>query len=118
MKIASLILTLFISSLFIKCHEINDPIQGGPCTYEITKTPATVIAIQPHDSLYSEILFLVPNGEFSDTLYYTRNFPGFASKADIEKYDLHVGKDFTYEEHQIKTGSCTPHMFFLKLEKY
>jgi hypothetical protein len=82
------------------------------------QTPAKVIAIQPHDSLYSEILFLVPNGEFSDTLYYTRNFPGFASKADIEKHDLRLGNEFTYEEHIIETGSCSPHYYVLKLEKY
>lgn len=114
MKIASAFISLLIS-LLISCHEIEN---GGPCTYKITKTPATVIEIQKHDSLYSEILFYVPNGEYSDTLYYTRNFPGFASQADIEKHDLKVGNQFTYEEHKIETGHCTPLMFRLKLEKF
>lgn len=114
MKIAGL-LFFFITCFLLSCHEVPD---GGPCTYKITKTPATVIAIQQQDSLYSEILFLVPNGEFSDTLYYTRNFSGFASKADIAKYDLKVGNDFTYEEHQIESGHCSPHYFVLKLEKF
>jgi hypothetical protein len=115
MKIINAFFPFVFFLLILSCHEIDN---GGPCTYKITKTPATVIEIQKHDSLYSEILFFVPNGEFSDTLYYTRNFPGFASQADIEKYDLHVGNDFTYEEHKIETGTCTPHYFVLKLEKY
>ena len=82
------------------------------------ETPATIIERQKHDSLYSEILFSVVKASGPDTIYYTRNFSGFASEADIKKYDLRVGNQFVYEEQEIVKGTCSPYFYKLKLEKF
>jgi hypothetical protein len=117
MKIGcSFLFALLLTLLLPACHDITP--NGEPCTYKITKSPATVIAIQPHDSLYAEILFFVTVQGKADTLFYTRQFPGFASNADIEKYDLRIGKQFLFEEHEIEKGNCSPYFNWLKLEKF
>jgi hypothetical protein len=114
---AGLFIALGISIVLISCRE-HEPTEGGPCKYKITKSAATIIEIQRNDSASAEILFSVINQSGPDTIYYTRYFPGFATNADIEKYDLRIGNQFVYEEHEITEGTCSPYFYRLTLEKY
>jgi hypothetical protein len=106
-----------ISSFLFSCRD-RGPVDGGPCAYQVNKLPATIIAIEKHDSISSEILFEVETAGKKDTLYYTRNFPGWATNDDIAKYDLKLGNRFVYEEHEITKGTCNPLYYRLTLVKF
>ena len=116
-KIHHLLPVAFVFFLFMSCNS-NPTVVGGPCTYNISKLPATVIAIQQHDNLSSEILFTIQKDGKTDTLWYTREFPGWATADDVKKYDLKVGNQFVYECRTRTSGECTPEIDVLKLEKY
>jgi hypothetical protein len=112
---------LFISGIislqFFSCRE-QLPVDGGPCSYKTNKSPATIIAIVPHDSTCSEIYFSVEKEGKRDTISYSRYFTGWACKDVIEKYDLKMGNVFTFEEHEEIKGTCDPYYYSLTLEKY
>jgi hypothetical protein len=110
---------LFSAFVFFITSCSSEKQNGIPCTYDISKSPATVIAVQQIDTrpVY-EILFSVQKNGKTDTVRYTQEFPGYATDDDVKKYNLKVGNQFVYE-HQVKIkGDCTPEIYTLKMEKY
>src|SRR5574337_817282 len=106
---------LLLLLLAFSCHNPIIHTDGGPCTYTTDTIPATVIAIQPHDSLHSEILFTVQKtpGK-TDTLYYTKELGRpYATNEELENMGVEEGAQFIYLHESITDGTCTPEMFAL-----
>jgi hypothetical protein len=91
---------------------------GGPCGYEKTIMPATIIKVDVYDSLNAEILFVLHYQTGTDTLSYLHEFGKFATQQLIDQYDLRVGNAVSYEMYRITSGHCSPHHEKLTLVKY
>jgi hypothetical protein len=114
----SLIL-LVVGCQWFKGRHIVD---GGPCTYDIKFFPAEVIAIPEIDSGIYDVHFVLKRQidyvEIRDTLYYSAQFGKLTTPEIMAKEGVTIGALFKYEVRDIETGSCTPHMEWLLMEKY
>ncbi|CAN5902851.1 hypothetical protein BH11BAC7_BH11BAC7_12960 [soil metagenome] len=108
---------LLICIGLFSCKE-NEVPDGGPCSYSTSTSGATVIEIEKTDSLHSEIKFAVVNENNPDSITYSQFFHEYATAEIIQKYDLQPGNVFSYEEHYIVKGACTPKYYSLTLKKF
>ena len=58
-KTSGILLSLTITILILSCNNSGNEPDGGPCTYDKKKYPATVIGIEIKYSLSAEIIFRV-----------------------------------------------------------
>jgi hypothetical protein len=111
---------LFIITGLLACADAKKkPSGGGPCTYEITVYPATVIHIKTEGT--TDILFRVEdlNGAlYRDSVSWFKEKNSSLEKELIEWDSIRVGKKYKYEIMKITTGSCDPKIEMLTLEEF
>lgn len=120
-KIMMLLRSLLIAgtfSLLLIPGKINAQKDGGGCSYDKKIYPATVVYAAGYDSIRAFILFAVEIDGKMDTISYLSEFHINPGIEVIEQYDLRVGNVFCYEEWNIISGHCTPHIRRLTLDKY
>lgn len=117
-RIFSFVLALL---LFLSCNNNREQPAGGPCSYETRTWMATVIKIDPIDSLQNDVVFNIrnENGELvRDSVSLYMENKTWLTAAELVKDSVQVGKKFKYFIDEIKTGSCNPRIEKLTLEKY
>lgn len=125
MKIKLLFFAVFIS-LVISCQtekpqtekeEVEEIPDGGPCTYKDHFYPAVMLSIDSSSVGDCDFQVMI-HGTFNDTLYYheARNYP--LPLDSLHQKNIKVGDTITFLESTIVTGSCSPRMTLLLLEKY
>ena len=113
------ITSFFVLVILVACNSRDEP-DGGSCTYDKKKYPATVIGIEKIDSLNAEVYFRVNDSlgnVYRDSVTWSREKKEWMSLAKIEKDSISVGKKYTYEVWKIITGHCNPDIEILKLEE-
>ena len=126
MKNKSIIVTILglILITIISCNSnLNTVPDGGePCNYEDKTYPATLIKIIAMNAdEYDAQFTLEANHDLAgrDTIYYSDlNNRHYISKKDNPVDSLVIGKKYTYTVKRILTGSCNPHIEFLRLKLY
>lgn len=112
---------LIIASCKIKTGEIKD---GGSCTYSERGVPAKLISLQAsEDGLFYDAWFEIDNiedqyGATKDTIQYSRINNNPIPTNQLKEDKIETGKVYQYVEQTITSGTCSPHMWFLKLEEY
>ncbi|MBI3139958.1 MAG: hypothetical protein HYZ15_15380 [Sphingobacteriales bacterium] len=116
------LLFLFTLSLFFSCRNGSGKIDGGPCSYRETLYPAKLIRLETKDSLRYEAYFELEAGLQSagkkDTVSYeVLNYRPVTAE-EVRKDSLAEGSICRYVIRDIISGSCTPRVIQLQLEKY
>ena len=111
----------FVASflLFAGCNNQEETPAGGPCTYKNTVLPAKLIQLISRDSLNFDAAFEInrPSG-ITDTVYYQEIHHRLLSAEELRKNSLHIGQTCEYQEQDLLTGSCNPHIVSIQLKNY
>jgi hypothetical protein len=113
------IISFLVPVILVACNSWDEP-DGGPCTYDKKKFPATVIGIEKKDSLNAEVYFRVNDlsgNVYRDSVAWSREKKEWMLLSKIEKDSIAVGKKYTYEVWKIISGHCNPDIELLKLEE-
>lgn len=103
------------------CNNGNDEPAGGPCAYETKIYPATLILVKRKDRFTADLIFKVTdkNGTlYRDSVSWYKENNNWINVPDILENEITVGKNYKYIIEEIKTGSCTPRIEKLILEKF
>lgn len=121
MKTSILIFTFLVSTLVssCKCNKNQIP-NGGPCSYKTAFYPATVIDIFKVDNNMFDLSMSIntPNTNGNDTIYYSYAYGRHMDSTEIINLDVKIGTSFKYKIMDIETGSCSPHIEQLVMEKF
>ncbi len=110
------LIVFFITAISISCN--NNQKDGGGCTYETKIFPATVIGLADTTNLNYDVLFEVNTSGRKDTLRYSDKNNGYnILTAEIPKDSLVPGSQYQYIIQKILTGSCSPVVDFIVLER-
>ncbi|MFN8243304.1 MAG: hypothetical protein U0X40_04545 [Ferruginibacter sp.] len=110
--------------LLLACHGGHHPIDipdGGPCSYKTMVSPATLVALHDISNQEYDAEFALErdNSGKTDTLYYsTFNNYHYLRRDELPKDSLQIGKQYTYEEQKIVSGSCVPDISTIRLVPY
>ena len=115
---AYLFISLLTCSLCSCNRTAHENPAGGPCTYETHVYPIKVIQIVKKDNLHSDLLFERNREGIIDTVSYYQSVHEWIKQEDLIKSGIETGKVFKWKEEKILTGSCTPNIETLLLEKY
>jgi hypothetical protein len=99
----------------------DGPMAGGVCSYDRKAYPATLIRLNPVDSIKFDAVFVIhtpTEAVYRDTLRYFQLTGNFLHKEQIIKEGIAVGKMYAYTEQTIVSGSCTPFIKLLTLKVY
>ncbi|MBK8611011.1 MAG: hypothetical protein IPL84_13995 [Chitinophagaceae bacterium] len=113
--------TKYVSLLILtgSLQACNFAVDGGPCTYETTIYPATLVELVEINSASYELLFEVVVSEKKDTLRYSAiNNGNYLFYADLPKDSLLMGKQYQYQVQRIQKGTCAPMVDIIKLSAY
>ena len=92
--------------LVVACNSNRqEPMVGGPCSYETTYHPAKVIDF---NTSLMDALFEVNFHGKADTLGYHELNNAYLTSEQIVETGFSVGKTFQLAQDDIKTGTCTP----------
>ena len=113
---------LVISCVLLACNNTPETPAGGPCTYKETVYPALVTEFQKIDSnLYDIIFVLQPlDGKVPtvlDTVYYYLEKHSYLTSEDLKQQDIQLGDKYKYSVQEITSGSCSPTVKMLRMEK-
>jgi hypothetical protein len=121
MKMNFLYFISFVVPVVLRaCNGWDEP-DGGPCSYDKKKYPATVIGIEKKDSLNAEVYFRVNDlsgNVYRDSVSWSMEKKEWMALAKIEKDSISIGKKYTYQVWKILTGHCNPDIKLLELEEY
>ena len=109
--------------LLLACNGGRRPpaLDGGPCRYKTSTREAVLIALPDINTQEYDAKFVVKKnaGEGNDTFLFSFfNNYHYLRSDELPKDSLVIGKAYTYEEQQIVTGSCNPHITNIRLEPY
>jgi hypothetical protein len=115
--------SFFVSffSLLSSCKYCkSQQVDGGPCSYNKVFYPAKVIEILKLDSNIFEILMTIntPNTNGNDTISYANAYGSYMDSTEIDTLKVKIGTFFKYKIMDIETGSCSPHLEQLVMEKF
>lgn len=97
----------------------NFQADGGPCTYETTIYPATLLKKVDINPLYYDALFVVEIDGKPDTLSFAnKNNGNNISVEEIPKDSLIAGNLYQYEVMRIRSGSCNPVVDLIRLKPF
>ena len=79
-----------------------------------------VIEILKLDSNIFEILMTIntPNTNGNDTISYANAYGSYMDSTEIDTLKVKIGTFFKYNIMDIETGSCSPHLEQLVMEKF
>lgn len=107
---------LFLCVICTSCRNSIETPDGGPCAYENTYYPATVIDIDTFDMGNYNLLIAFEYGDGRDTmLYYSAN-NNYVSEEEMIRYDIKPGSSCRYVHKRITEGHCNPDVFVFTLE--
>lgn len=111
---------LFFSLLSSCKYCKSQQVDGGPCSYNTVFYPAKVIEILKLDSNMFEILMTIntPNTNGNDTISYANAYGRYMNSTEIDTMDVKIGTTFKYKIMTIETGSCSPYLEQLVIEKF
>ncbi len=92
--------------------------EGGPCSYETTNYPATIITIFEVYEGWNDIHFVVKKQELADTITWSNEFGGYLSTEELKTAEYKTGDVLTYQTKEIISGSCNPYVQRLTKEIY
>ncbi len=115
--ISSFLILTFL--LGCKCHKKEIP-DGGPCSYNTVFYPATVIELLKADNNMFDLSMTIstPNSNGNDTIYYSYAYGRHMDSTEIKNLNVQIGTAFKYKIMQIETGSCSPYIEQLIMEKF
>lgn len=106
--------------LITSCNNGRDTPDGGPCSYSDATYPARLIKTIPLNSEEYDAVFVlegVKSFHGDDTVYYSRlNNQHYIQKHEMLMDSMLPGKKYAYIVKNIISGSCNPHIEWLKLE--
>lgn len=119
MKTSIIVLILIFVTGCKYCKHQQNP-EGGPCSYKTVLYPATVIDIFKVDNNMFDVSMSIntPNTNGMDTIYYSSAYGRHMDSTEIKKLDVKIGSSFTYQIKHIETGSCSPYLESLIMEKF
>jgi len=115
------LLTLLILLSFLGAcnNRSEDTPDGGPCNYKKQVLPATLIALKDINEEEYEAVFTIEQGTSKDTLLYSSlNHQHYVYVREVPKDSLHIGSQYRYITETIISGSCNPHIEFLRLQPF
>ncbi len=113
------LIVFFIPAISISCDNSYNQKDGGSCKYEKKIFPATVIGLVDTTNLNYDVLFEVNANGRKDTIRYSdKNHRLRIFIADIPKDSLVPGSQYQYIIQKRLTGSCSPVVDFIVLERY
>ncbi|MGE0638294.1 MAG: hypothetical protein AB7G44_16005 [Bacteroidia bacterium] len=92
--------------------------EGGPCSYETTNYPATIIEIFEVYEGWNDIYVVIKTHEPADTITWSNEFGGFISTEELKASDYKIGDKLNYQIKEIISGSCSPYIKWLTKERY
>lgn len=115
--LSSFLILVLLSSC--KFHKKEIP-EGGPCSYKTDFYPATVIDIFKVDYNMFDLSMTIntPNTKGVDTIYYSYAYGRHMDSTEIKNLNVQIGTAFKYKIMQIETGSCSPYLEQLVIEKF
>lgn len=117
--VISSLLVFFLLSGCRYCTPKQIP-DGGPCSYKTDIYPATVIDVYETDTNMFDVLMTIntPNTNGNDTIFYSSAYGRHMDSTEIKNLDVKIGSAFKYEIKQIESGSCSPYLETLIMEKF
>ena len=110
--------TLFLLALLPLVSCAQKERDGGPCSYQTTYYPATIILIFEVDSDYSDMIVVTSlYGEMDTVMFHAESYEYF-SKKEMKEMNYKAGDTLTYEVKEIIDGSCSPYLTRLTKERY
>lgn len=93
---------------------------GGPCSYNTVFYPAKVIEIQKLDRNMFDVLMVIntPNTNGDDTISYSYTYGRYMDSSEVDSLDVKIGTSYKYKIMEIETGSCSPYLEQLIIEKF
>ena len=98
--------------------EAIEPLAGEPCSYKDNIYPARVLKVEGADANSLDISFEVTRGKEKDTITYSDEMHRYMTQSEIEQNGIVLDAQYKYVESDIVSGSCTPHIKRLLLQKY
>jgi len=111
----------FFVILFPSCNSQPEKTVGGPCTYETKIFPATLTVIKRKDWFTADLIFRITDNNgalYRDSVSWYIENKAWVNVPDILEKEIIVGNNYKYIVEEIKTGTCTPKIEKLTLEKY
>lgn len=111
---------LFFSLLSSCKYCRSQQADGGPCSYKTVFYPAKVIEILKLDSNMFDVLMTIntPNTNGNDTISYVGAYGRYMDSSEIDSLDVKIGTSYKYKIMEIETGSCSPYLEQLVIEKF
>lgn len=102
--------------LFIGCNFQSD---GGPCSYDTTIYPATLLQKIEINAKYYDLMLEVEMEGKKDTLSYAKKNNGSNIAYELIPADsLAIGSQYQYKVMRIKTGTCSPEVDIIELTPF
>lgn len=106
-----------VITVLFSCN--NSQADGGGCSYNTQKIPATLIKLVDVNSQSYDAIFEVTINGHKDTLSYARkNNAHYIFIDNIPKDSLVPGKQYQYVLQKIMSGKCTPEVDFIILKSF
>lgn len=113
------VIPLFAGLLLLTLNACDFKTEGGPCTYETTLYPATLLEKVDINMLYYDALFEVEIDGKRDTLSFAKKNNGNNIAVDeIPRDSLVTGNRYQYEVMRIRTGTCNPVVDQIRLKPF
>ena len=103
----------------VACGQMNrGNADGGPCSYESTPYPATVLEVDTAEVGLYNLLMAFEFGEERDTMWFYDANNNYVPQEDMERYEVKPGSSCSYVHKQITEGHCNPEIFVFSPAPY